>query len=165
MQENPELVEKLKFLRPRMYLWAWRILKDDYLAEDAVQEALLEFSDYFDKIRQSGAEPSIARRMVIKAADRIIRKDREVAGIPDIEQKPGSPELGWTLREIVQSLSEEEQELFRMRFEQKQTLESISESLGISWMQGRYKVRQLQARLRTSMERAGFGPADLEMCA
>ena len=103
--------------------------------------------------------------MVIKAADRIIRKDREVAGIPDIEQKPGSPELGWTLREIVQSLSEEEQELFRMRFEQKQTLESISESLGISWMQGRYKVRQLQARLRTSMERAGFGPADLEMCA
>ena len=41
MQENPELVEKLKFLRPRMYLWAWRILKDDYLAEDAVQEALL----------------------------------------------------------------------------------------------------------------------------
>ena len=104
MQDNPELHKKLKALRPRMYQWAWSILRDEYLAEDAVQEALMEFSAYFPRIREPNAAPAIARRMVIKSADRIIRKDRELSGIPEIEQEIVSPELGWTLRDIQASL-------------------------------------------------------------
>ncbi|MBI38044.1 MAG: hypothetical protein CMF59_00470 [Leptospiraceae bacterium] len=165
MQDNPELHKKLKALRPRMYQWAWSILRDEYLAEDAVQEALMEFSAYFPRIREPNAAPAIARRMVIKSADRIIRKDRELSGIPEIEQEIVSPELGWTLRDIQASLDSEEQKLFRLRFEQKLTLEDISIQLEISWMQCRYRVRQLQSKLRIQIEREGFGPSDLEMCA
>lgn len=167
MQDSPDSVEKkLRSLRPQMFHLARRILRDDHLAEDATQEALLELSAYFPRIRDQAAAPSIARRMVIKSADRILRKEKDTVGVQEIGRVESDfLELERSLREIRENLNPSERRLFQLRFEESLTMDAISRELDASIMQTRYQVRQLQKKLQHQIRRQGFKPGDLEMCA
>ena len=152
-----------------MVTFARKILKDSDLAEDAVQEAQWELLQYLPRIRDNRAVGAIARRMVFKACDRLIRKRKELVSaeleIP-FEGPQALQEFRMELEDFQSSLNDPlDEKIFRLRFLQDHTVAGVAEQLGQTVPKTRYRIRQLEQMLRIRLSGKGYRPGSLEMAA
>ena len=75
--------------RDMAYSYAYAILRDFGLAEDATQEAFLQAFQDLPRLREPGAFPGWLRRIVFKECDRLTRRKR-LPTVP-LEEARGLP--------------------------------------------------------------------------
>lgn len=93
------LVERF---RPLACRYAFSLLRDSGLAEDACQEALLEAYSHLDQLREPAAFPAWLRRIVLKQAD---RQRRSRLLFVELSEVPGARD---PLAELIEAESARE---------------------------------------------------------
>jgi len=81
--ENAAFAEIVRRFRPSLLRRAFAMLGDKHLAEDAVQETLIEAYRELADLRVSVALSSWMSRILFKYCDRIVRKQREIPTAPE----------------------------------------------------------------------------------
>ncbi len=148
--------------RPRAVRFATAILRDRDLAEDAVQEALLDCHRKLRHLHEAAAFPAWFRRIVFKHCDRI-RRRRDFETVPfspeqlDVAAPQRSRERNRDIRRRYEralgskDLSAEERRIARLRFEEERPYREIARRLNISEDTVKNRVRVLRRKLQYLM--------------
>jgi len=141
--------------------YAASILRDTDLAEEAVQEALLESFQKLDTLRIPEAYPSWFKKIVFKQCDRILRRKRldhieEVQELPDrIQEDPVEllirKEILQRINDAIMELSEADRKLAHLRFIDAESYLQIAKRLSVSEDTIKNRLRTIRIRLRHSL--------------
>ncbi|TGM10148.1 sigma-70 family RNA polymerase sigma factor [Leptospira barantonii] len=123
------------------YQHAVKILKDEDLSEDVVQESFWDLYRNLNGIKVLEAFPILLKRAVIKHGDRILRKKENqslvFADPKQIEQNAGETHLSYFEKERLEAilknvnrLSPEDRKLIELYYYRNFTLDEISKSQG-----------------------------------
>ncbi|AYV55704.1 RNA polymerase sigma factor [Leptospira kmetyi] len=123
------------------YQHAVKILKDEDLSEDVVQESFWDLYRNLNAIKVLEAFPILLKRAVIKHGDRILRKKENqslvFADLQQFEQNAGETHLTYFEKERseailknVNRLSPEDRKLIELYYYKNFTLDEISKSQG-----------------------------------
>ncbi|PJZ58581.1 RNA polymerase sigma factor [Leptospira barantonii] len=123
------------------YQHAVKILKDEDLSEDVVQESFWDLYRNLNGIKVLEAFPILLKRAVIKHGDRILRKKENqslvFADPKQIEQNAGETHLSYfenerseAIRKNLNELSPEDRKLIELYYYKNFTLDEISKSQG-----------------------------------
>lgn len=123
------------------YQHAVKILKDEDLSEDVVQESFWDLYRNLNAIKVLEAFPILLKRAVIKHGDRILRKKENqslvFADLQQFEQNTGETHLTYFEKERseailknVNRLSPEDRKLIELYYYKNFTLDEISKSQG-----------------------------------
>lgn len=128
------------------YQYALKILKDEGLSEDVVQESFWDLYRNLNGIKVLEAFPILLKRAVVKHGDRILRKKENqslvFADLQQIEQNQTEQNAGEThlsyfekerseaIRKTVSRLSPEDRKLIELYYYKNFTLDEISKSQG-----------------------------------
>ena len=122
--------------------YAYSLLADFHLAEDAAQEAFIEAYRCLSKLRQPAAFPGWFRRIVFKRCDRMTRR-KQVSTVPIeaagsvVHEGPGPPEkaerreMRDKVLEAIRSLSEEERTVTTLYYVNGYSQEEVASFLEI----------------------------------
>ncbi|MBM9548449.1 sigma-70 family RNA polymerase sigma factor [Leptospira sp. 201903074] len=121
--------------------FAAKILKDEDLSQDVVQESFWDLYQNLEKINTPAAFPSLLKRAVIKHVDRILRKkeSQNLIFVDPNQMDQNSEELHSsflekecyeTIFENVQKLDPADQKLIELHYYQNYSLVEISKSEG-----------------------------------
>ena len=155
--------------RDNAHGWAYRVLRDRQLAEDAVQEAFAEAFLNLDKLREPAAFPGWFRRIVIKRVDRLTRgKKLPVTSIeeaydtpsvePDVALGADADDTAATMRGALEFLPERDQEMVRQYYFEGLSQQDIAEAAGVPVTT--VKKRLWAARQKLKRQLADLDPLD-----
>jgi RNA polymerase sigma factor (sigma-70 family) len=144
------------------YGYAYSILGDGHLAQDATQEAFLEAYRDLDKLRQPAAFAGWLRRIVLKRCDRIIRSRqlprasvKAADAVPADEAGPAEAaekrELSQRVREAIQSLSEHERTATTLFYIDGYSQDEIADFLEVPVTTVKNRLHTSRRRLRERM--------------
>ena len=167
LAETPEQKSLLRQLYERycqnMYSAAYRILKDSYLAEDAVHNAFLRASGHLDKIGNP-EETSARNYLLIIARNEAIRiyqqnqKQFPAEGfeetIPDlqnIELETESREVKKQILDSIRSLEPVYCDILLLKFRCELEDEEIAEMLGITLANVRVRLHRARNKLKQKL--------------
>ena len=148
--------------------YAGAILRDEHLAEDAVQEAFLECYHRLSELRQPAAFSAWLRRIVFKHCDRIRRRKtpqpaEQLPAVPEKESN-GPHEIVWRkeladrMGETLAELPPAERRLAELRFLRGYSYRQIALELELPEHGVKNRLRVLRQTLRK-------GLGDLTNCA
>lgn len=141
--------------------YAYAILHDRPLAEDAAQEAFLEAQRALPQLREANAFPAWLRRVVFKQCDRLTRGKQPqlveltetlamaTAGQPEAFVEVG--EMQKSLRDAVQSLSGEERTVITLFYMSDYSHEQIAAFLELPLATVNNRLRRARKRLKERM--------------
>ncbi|MCX7017087.1 MAG: DUF151 domain-containing protein [Candidatus Sumerlaeota bacterium] len=142
--------------------YAFSILRDLDLAEDAAQEAFIDAYHQLAALREPAAFPGWLRRIVFKHCDRVTRRARlravplESAGdlpspAPDPSQAAQSNEIRDRVLEAIGALPDAEREATALFYINGYTQNEVSEFLNVPVMTVKNRLRSARNRLRERM--------------
>ena len=143
-----EMEELYLQYRSPMFRVAMAILRDEGLAEDAVQETFLKVIRYFPQYQSRGKFRGFLYKVASNTCTDLWRKRGEVSLTEDMEfQETGyaRSEAEVNFQYMVRSLSEELREVVYLKFAQELTLREIS-------MVTQIPMRTVQSRLRRALK-------------
>lgn len=147
--------------------YAASILRDDDLAEEAVQEALLESFQQLDRLQIPEAYPSWFRKIVFKQCDRIRRK-KEFDQQGYTEDLPGRSmddpaelflrnEIFQRVLDAMKTLPTRDQKLAELRYIHETGYTEIAHTLNISEDTVKNRLRTIRVRLRHNLRDLNMG--------
>ncbi len=140
--------------------YAYSILRDFHLAQDAAQEAFIEAFPTLERVHSLAAFPSWMRRIVFKHCDRLTRKDRrftflsaeEALALPAREPLPDrvleDREMHSLLNDAVSDLPEGEREVVTMYYISDQSQNDIATFLDVPVSTVKNRLRSARTRMR-----------------
>lgn len=139
--------------------YAWSILGDFHLAEDAVQEAFLDAYRHIRDLREPLAFPGWLRRILFKHCDRFTRKNApatvsfeeagdEPAEAPSPEEAMESHEMRDRLMAALDDLTERQRNVLVLHHMSGHSLAEISAFLGVPVPRVKKRLHDARARLR-----------------
>jgi len=139
--------------------YAYSILGDFHLAEDAAQDAFVQAYLNLSTLREVRAFPSWLRRIVFKQCNRITRRKR-VATVPlEAEAEPADPRRGpheaVEQREVlsaVNALPEKERTAATLFYIDGYSMGEVGDFLGVPVTTVRNRLHSARTRLRERME-------------
>jgi RNA polymerase sigma factor (sigma-70 family) len=141
--------------------WAFQMLGDPHLAEDAAQEAFLIAYRQLDQLRDPKAFPAWLKRIVISRSHRILRRRQTAAPLddetrsPEAERDPASEvekrELQESLRRAVENLPEGERAVTELFYLIGYSQQEIAEQLQLPLTTVKKRLQYARERLKESM--------------
>jgi RNA polymerase sigma factor (sigma-70 family) len=141
--------------------YAYAILRDLPLAEDAAQEAFLEAQRALPQLREANAFPAWLRRIVFKQCDRLTRgKQPQMVALTDTlalaaadqpEALVEVNEMQQTMRAAVQALSAEDRTVITLFYMSDYSHEQIAAFLELPLATVNNRLRRARKRLRERM--------------
>ena len=142
--------------------YAYSILNDYQLAEDAVQEAFLEAYPKLSKVYGPNAFPSWLRRIIFKHCDRLTRRTRiktvdlaAASRIPSVEKGPTDrveeAALINLVRDAIVTLPEHERIVTLLFYQAQLSQKEIAEFLDVQVSTVKNRLHQAQNRLRARL--------------
>lgn len=155
--------------RDNAHGWAFRVLRDHQLADDAVQEAFAEAFLNLDKLREPAAFPGWFRRIVIKRVDRLTRGKKlpttsleaahnASATAPEAADDMDSRDAAATIRGALEFLSERDQDMVRQYYFEGKSQNDIANAAGVPVTT--VKKRLWAARQRLKQQLRDLDPLD-----
>ena len=150
----------------RLYQVCVRLTRDEALAEDAVQEALIKAWNGLDRFDGRSKFSTWVHRIAANAAVDQIRKHGKL-GAPGTEEEPydglaseeppqerlaDSEDLGRATRDALAALSEMERTAFTLRHHEGVPIAEIAELLGVAEGACRQAIFRAVRKLRTALE-------------
>jgi RNA polymerase sigma factor (sigma-70 family) len=141
--------------------WAFQVLGDAHLAEDAAQEAFLVAYHQLEQLRDPKAFPSWLKRIVISQCHRITRRTTPVtplddeAAVSDTGRDPAaeaeSRELEATLRKAVAGLPAGERAVTELFYIVGYSQQEIAEQLQLPLTTVKKRLQYARERLKATM--------------
>ena len=136
-----------------------RVLRDDQLAEDAAQEAVIRAWRMRAKCRTAWAPDAwvaqIARREALRSYRRLARQRRREAWLDiderdaDLPGRGGVPDpVDLDVRKAVRLLPRADRELMTLRYAFELTQPEVAEALGVPEGTAKIRLHRARARLR-----------------
>jgi RNA polymerase sigma-70 factor (ECF subfamily) len=174
---NPELVARLKArddrafeelvttYQERVYRVAWRLVRDDDLAEDVAQEAFIKVFRHIDRFEERSSLYTWIYRITVNIALNKLKRDRFRQMLPlgdfgrpdrrasaDPSRRALSNELAERVEEAVKELPEKQRLVFTLKFYEEMSHKEIAEVVGCS--EGTSKANYFHAirKLRVMLE-------------
>lgn len=125
---------------PQMYRAAWRVVRDDHIAEDIVQESLLKAHERLDTFAGASSIATWLHRIAVNTALDHLRKRKtrsEVAldEVPETGETPDadtSQDLSEQTAQAMRDLTELERSAFTLRHFEGYSLKEIGEQLDMN---------------------------------
>ncbi len=160
--------------------YAFSILREEDLAQDAVQEALLDSYMQLKKLKTPEAFPEWFKRIVFKQCDRIRRrKEFNMIFLEDIQVNDRSNpseiliqnEVKSRIEKSVNSLSAADRTIARLRFFNETSYQEISVILSISEDTVKNRLRTIRKKMRSDLrdlrdsDFSSVNTAGVKLCA
>src|SRR5689334_12125737 len=84
-EHEAALSELMRRFEEPAYRWAFDVLQDSHLAQDAVQEAFIAAYEHLDQLRDASAFPGWFKRIVLTQCSRMTRR-KAFGFVPDALQ-------------------------------------------------------------------------------
>src|SRR5262249_5669427 len=132
-----QLIQRFK---ERAYQWAFAMLQDSHLAEDAVQEAFITAYEHLDQLKDPSAFPGWFKRIVISQCARLMRRkdfaadlldDSAPAAEPDPSEKVEEHESEERLKQALHRLPEHERTVTELFYLSEYSQHEIAERLAL----------------------------------
>ncbi|MBX7057582.1 MAG: sigma-70 family RNA polymerase sigma factor [Leptospirales bacterium] len=146
---------------PRGRQLAWQILKDPMLAEDALQEALLQAWRKLDQLRHPAASGAWFGRIVLKCCNRLLRQSMLLLETEAADRRPQPDEqmlrgdLRRRLQEAAGSLPVREREIYQLIMLEGLSQEEAAAQTGLSVDFIKNSMRRIRQRLRRMLPAPG----------
>lgn len=142
--------------------YAWSLLGDVHLAEDAAQAAYLEACLHLSRVYSAEAFPAWLRRLVFKQCDRIRRKSPpqtvilDEAALPPVDTPDASTALEaheriQNVRAVLAALPQLERQVSLLRYYQMRSRGEIADILELTPGQVAYRLRSARRLFKTRM--------------
>lgn len=154
-QGDPRAADELiKLFYPDILRYCLWHAPDRSLAEDAVQETFLKAVRYFDRYTHKGSFKPFLYRIAANTCIDLQRKSRNAdISLEESEIDPPYTDPAFeairsdmVLRQLVNSLSKDQQEIVLLRFGQDLTLRETAQALNLP-------LRTVQTRLRSALKK------------
>ncbi len=141
---------------PQVYPAARRILVDQALTEDALQDAWVQVFLKIDQWNRKGPLGGWIRQIVVRQALQILRSRKDLPWIDGLESTPDTPseEAPISLhhiREAAEQLPDGARVVFSLYLMEGYTHEEISQIVGISLSTSKSQLHRAKALLRKSL--------------
>jgi RNA polymerase sigma factor (sigma-70 family) len=135
-----QLIQQFK---GRAYQWAFDMLQDSHLAEDAVQETFITAYQHIDQIKDSSAFPGWFKRIVVSQCARLMRRkdfadfaanvldDTAPAAEPDPSEEVEERESEERLKQALYRLPEHERTVTELFYLSEYSQHEIAERLAL----------------------------------
>jgi len=151
-----ELVERF---RDAAETWAYAILEDGALAEDAAQEAFLTAYQNLDQLREPKAFPAWFKRIVLTQCSRLTRKktlavellDEDAAPAADPTDEIAERELKDNVLQAVQNLPEHERTVTELFYLTGYSQQEIARQLELPLTTVKKRLQYARERLKETM--------------
>ncbi len=141
--------------------YAYAVLGDFHLAEDAAQEAFIEAYPHMERLYSPFAFPAWLRKIIFKHCDRLTRGRRyetvplEASQLPSTGPDPAealeSREIRERVREAIQSLPEHERRVVTLFYIADHSQNEIAAFLGVPVTTVKKRLHDARKRLRERM--------------
>jgi len=148
----------------RLYAIAYRILRDQYLAEDALQQTLITIWNELPRLRDRDRFDAWAYRLVVRAAVAEARRERRGAGVPllpgDSDRASGADDYRVVadrdqLERGFRRLTPEQRAILVLQHYEGLSLAEIGETLGIPAGTAASRLHYATRALRAALEADG----------
>lgn len=151
--------------RERLYRVAWRIVRDDDMAEDAAQEAFIKVYRHIGRFQGRSSLYTWIYRITVNIALNKLKRDRfrqllPLGDLPRMDHRPSadparealSSEVASRIDEAVRALPEKQRAVFTLKFYEGLGHKQIAEIVGCS--EGTSKANYFHAirKLRRELE-------------
>jgi RNA polymerase sigma-70 factor, ECF subfamily len=159
-----ELVERF---REAAEGWAYDVLEDRTLAEDAAQEAFLTAYQHLDQLREPKAFPAWLKRIVLTQCSRLTRKktlamewlDEDAAPVDDPTEEMDERELKARVLQAVNNLPEHERTVTELFYLTGYSQQEIARQLDVPLTTVKKRLQYARERLKESMPVMALGQA------
>jgi len=147
---------------PQVYPAARRILIDQALTEDALQEAWVQVFQKMHQWNRQGPLGAWIRRIVVRQALQILRSRRDLPWIDGLEPiaEPSRDETNISvqhIRQAAEQLPDGARAVFSLYLIEGYTHEEISQIVGISQSTSKTQLHRAKALLRQSLSKYTHG--------
>ena len=151
--------ELIEAFQPLAQSWAYRVLGDTHLAQDAAQEALLTAYQKIDQLRDPAAFPAWLKRIVQTQSQRETRRrvpallplEDAVAPQPDPAASAEARELQEQVSRAVRALPEHERVVTELFYITGYSQQEIAEQLELPLTTVKKRLQYARERLRETM--------------
>ena len=160
--DQPAFAELVLRFQDAAREWAFQVLSDTHLAEDAAQEAFLVAYRQLDQLRDPKAFPAWLKRIVLSQCHRILRR-RQMPSAPLDDEDP-MPEAGHdpatevehremreSLRRAVENLPDGERAVTELFYIVGYSQQEIAERLQLPLTTVKKRLQYARERLKESM--------------
>ena len=139
--------------------WAYRVLGDTHLAQDATQEAFLTAYQKIDQLRDPAAFPAWLKRIVLTHSHRVTRRkspsllplDDDAAPQPDPATTAEDRELEERVSQAVRALPEHERIVTELFYITGYSQQEIAEQLEVPLTTVKKRLQYAREHLRETM--------------
>ena len=158
--------EKIYWENRQLMFWqAKKVLKDGYLAEDAVHDAFIRIAENMDTVERL-SEQKVKRYVLVAAKNAAIdifrKRSRQMENeicYEDLEMEPGNKEdldrLGYAVREMLLALPDQYRDVFLLKYSVGLTNEEIGNLLKLTVSGVKQRITRGKAALKEKLREEG----------
>jgi len=160
-----ELMNRFKEAANR---WAFAVLEDDHLAQDAVQEAFIAAYDHIDQLREPAAFPGWLKQIVLSRCNRLTRRKQITTTAFEDEAAYTDPiaefedrDLRQKVIEAVNDLPEHERMVTELFYVDGYSQREIADHLQLPLTTVKKRLQYAREHLRTAVYSSGLVVASI----
>jgi RNA polymerase sigma factor (sigma-70 family) len=156
-ERDEALSELMQRFEQTAYRWAFEILSDSHLAQDAVQEAFISAYEHLDQLKDPAAFPGWFKRIVLTQCNRLTRRkalssetldDTADSAHPDPSEEFEERESKERIERALFKLPERERTVTEMFYLSEYTQREIAEQLAVPVTTVKKRLQYARERLR-----------------
>ena len=145
----------------RLYAIAYRIVRDQYLAEDALQQTLITIWDELPRLRDPERFDAWTYRLIVRASVALARRERRGSPVPllpdDADRSPAPDEMRLVvdrdqLERGFRRLTPEQRAVLVLTYYAGLTQAEVADTLGIPAGTAASRIHHAQRALRAALE-------------